>query len=470
MGGERFESVRNVWPGERFESVCHLRGGCRRGHLRGSYCPKYSSQAGIRNYHAINNMASRHAHAETTSADENGGLFRVDTSNPSVRVRMPGQAARALKTRPVPVVPRSFDLFPRMFEYEAAQSTAMLELTEWLGSLPGVPTAACRRSVRDVVTVGESTSGLTIWKDALTWNHADPPPKQRQPGNTPTVGLFKLGKKILKDYVVRSPLGVLPTEEGWRTGEPDRFSYVDLFWKPTHIREGYFPLRNTGSKAECSEVVDRNLHWVAPKQSAIESLGRLVDSKTPGIRKVSEAPAGARLRRRARWVLSLNPDKQRRYLGAILKGSWTPDLTQEFAHPRFAQLVAAREGGLKFLGGGTVEIPAVEGKECKTLSYVNAIHDGVVFRLFPELLAKLSLYATFRARGATLVAALRTRATEWCKLEKLPAELAAETVAPTVAIALSPSAQEKAGTAILRTTTDSSGASPEAEGWWNAAP
>lgn len=296
-----------------------------------------------------------------------------------------------------------------------------------------------------------------------------PPPKPSRPTSFRRIGDFFLGRKVLRNHVVREAVGVLPLDE--RPGKAGKLTLVDVKWKPYHIRDGYFP--RCGQKVE-ADLADVNplqrVHWAAPGGSALESLKKAERVKVdPGLRRGSEAPAGARLRQRARWVLGLNPDKQRKWLSGLLSGRWTPDLSEEFAHPAAASLVAARRGAVKFLGGGTLTIPAAEGKENTTLAYVNAVHEGRAFRLFPELLAKLSLYASFRLRGPALVLALRTRATEWCKLQGIPTELAAETLSPSVALAFFPTVQEEIGQDILREGASSVGASPVAEGWWNAA-
>jgi hypothetical protein len=166
--------------------------------------------------------------------------------------------------------------------------------------------------------------------------------------------------------------------------------------------------------------------------------------------------------------MQINPDKQSAWLGPLLKGRWTPDLSREFATPAAAALVAARGGSVKFLGGGTLTKSFGEGEKATTveLAYVNAVHEGTCFRLFPELLAKLACYATFRPRVPTLVSALRTRALEWAKTQHLTAEETADTLGPTVAMAYLPTAQEIAGQKVLQ-ATGTDGSLPEAEGWWS---
>jgi hypothetical protein len=109
-----------------------------------------------------------------------------------------------------------------------------------------------------------------------------------------------------------------------------------------------------------------------------------------------------------------------------------------------------------------------EGKETKRLSYVWAVEHGATFRLFPELLAKLATYATFRKRAPVLVQALRTRAQEWCKTNGLSAEDCADTLAQTVALAFLPTAQEVSGAKALSRLAQKPSEIAVADGWWNA--
>jgi len=128
--------------------------------------------------------------------------------------------------------------------------------------------------------------------------------------------------------------------------------------------------------------------------------------------------------------------------------------------------VAARGRELKFFGGGTLNVKSAGSEKFRDVAFVWALHEGTVFRLVPELLARLATYATFRKRNGTLVQSLRTRCQEWCKAEGVPTEVTAELLAPTVALAFSPSEQEKVGTAILEGCQPASSGS---ESWWNAS-
>jgi hypothetical protein len=289
---------------------------------------------------------------------------------------------------------------------------------------------------------------------------------------------FSLGRQLLRGHVVRECLGVLPDDT--RTGgevarplevpareTPGPLSFVDKFWKPLHMRVGFFPRRETPVlDGACEDQPVPRVNWVLPRGSAEAALSKQLGKEGPVVRKAAEASAGARVRARARWVLSLNPDKQARYVGALLKGRWTPDLSREFAHPRLSAFVAARGRELKFFGGGTLNVKSAGSEKFRDVAFVWALHEGTVFRLVPELLARLATYATFRKRNGTLVQSLRTRCQEWCKAEGVPTEVTAELLAPTVALAFSPSEQEKVGTAILEGCQPASSGS---ESWWNAS-
>jgi len=283
------------------------------------------------------------------------------------------------------------------------------------------------------------------------------------------VGDFKLGVQIIKGHVVREPLGVLSGDVDPLRENSGPLSFVEKHWKARHLRSGFIPRLATGSSAELSDPNRlQTVHWSAPERSAKAALDKAAKVKVdPGRRIGPEAPAGARLRQRAAWVLSLNPDKRNPVLGRLLKGRWTPDLSVEFAHPFADAFVRARGGDVKFLGGGTVT-KSIGGENSEVLTYVNASYKGGVFPIYPELLAKLASYATLRERKPDLVSALRTRALEWCKRSGFSAEETAETLGPSVALAYLPSAQEVTATEILRDAT-SNGSLPKAEGWWSTS-
>jgi hypothetical protein len=102
-------------------------------------------------------------------------------------------------------------------------------------------------------------------------------------------------------------------------------------------------------------------------------------------------------------------------VGSFVRGRWTPDLPSPGYSPGRNLVLAARPDGVKILGGGSVL-----GKEDDRVAYLVVEEaDGAVSVVFPELLAALRSYAFLRAREATLVLALRSRALEWCKKKGL---------------------------------------------------
>lgn len=287
---------------------------------------------------------------------------------------------------------------------------------------------------------------------------------------------FSLGRKILKGHVVREvlPLPVNPLDPlGVHGKQP--LTFLERGWKAIHMRVGFFPRRDEGVVPTGSGLVDQKVHWspTAGIKTARGELEKLAESTkyTPGVRKASEAPAGVRLRSRARWVLSLNPDKTNPFLGALLKGRWTPDLSCEFAPHDLARFVAAWGDRVKFLGGGILETTktAELGTEQETLShvYVHAEVNGSVVPIYPALLAKLSSYAAFRVRGPALVQALKVRATEWCKRNGFSEESTAETLAPSVAIAHHPSRVEASAMKLFQ--QESGAVEPPSANWWTAS-
>lgn len=353
------------------------------------------------------------------SSPLNRGLFGDCGSEPitSVRVRLPGCAPRVIKVSDVPVF---------------SATGGFVESPSALG-LPGFAwPLGCTRA----------------------WNIT-----------AKNASRFFLGRQMLRNHVVREPNSVLLASKK-DSPEPlsNELPLLDKFWKPVHMRVGYFPRRETVAKGETSDFADPRVNWSVPKTTAVSSLKQALDGKRlPGARKTSEAPAGARLRARARWVLGLNPDKQRRFVGGLLSGRWTPDLSCEFAHPRLSLFVAARGHAVKFLGGGMLTLS--KGDVSRDVAFVWCLHDGAVFRIVPELLARLSAYAVFRKRDAALVQSLRTRCQEWCKAEGVSTEVTADLIGPTVALAFSQTAQEKVGTNILEGIGRTSAV---AESWVNA--
>lgn len=282
------------------------------------------------------------------------------------------------------------------------------------------------------------------------------PPPRRSPWRVGFAGSFGLGRKIRHDHVERRVIG----------DDHGSLSFVETGWRRFKMNVGYLPQRDVPQVGEARTSDDVLVHWSPSPVIAVDRLVS-VSSKlsSPGARRTSELPAGSRLRQRARWVCGLNPDKQRNLVGCILRGRWTPDLTSELALDRgLSRFVEARGGAVKFLGGGTTVTKVGEGAEevAHRLAYLWVCDKGKTFRVYPELLAKLAVYATLRKRSPALVLALRTRASEWCKKVGMDIEEAAHVLAPSVAIAYLPTTQEDIGASILETA-------PPAGlrgGWW----
>jgi len=126
-----------------------------------------------------------------------------------------------------------------------------------------------------------------------------------------------------------------------------------------------------------------------------------------------------RLRRRARWVRSLEC-----YLGsapgcvsALVRGRWTPDLTSPARSAAGNLLLSHLEDGVRILGGGSVPCERQKNDDGQTYEgyLVVELSDGSLELVFPELLFHLVSYAFLRERDAVLVSALRLRALDWCK-------------------------------------------------------
>jgi len=126
----------------------------------------------------------------------------------------------------------------------------------------------------------------------------------------------------------------------------------------------------------------------------------------------------ARPRRRAVWVKRLERvlgPAPPGVVGLFVRGRWTPDLPDVNYSQGVNIALDLRPDGVKILGGGSVL-----GKGDSRVAYLLVEErDGTVSTVFPELLAALRSYAFLRAREATLVLALRSRALEWCKVRGL---------------------------------------------------
>jgi hypothetical protein len=147
------------------------------------------------------------------------------------------------------------------------------------------------------------------------------------------------------------------------------------------------------------------------------------DEVAPGFGAIS-ATVVARPRRRSKWVCRL--DAVLAPIGLrtsdLLKGRWTPDLPSGNRNDGTNLMLAHFGDGARILGGGLVQVQAGEGEgmECKSHTYlVLELSDGSRETIFPELVCALASFAFLRERSATLVSALRLRALEWYKKNRL---------------------------------------------------
>jgi len=374
-------------------------------------------------------------------------LAGVKLPSPSVRVRLPGGAGPVVITRAESLQTRQ----PPNWRFYQSSLTARPP------AVVKFPPKYCPRGWRD-----------DAHKRAPTF-----------------LSKLRLGSEFIRGYVARQPLYHPDQTDAF--GCKVRIGVVEKGWKPLHIRSGFFPRKDEGAPASQSVVEDQTeqrvfgksgqtVHWSNVEGSAqrlLEQQARVIGNTQsgPGIRKVSEASAGARLRSRARWVLSLNPDKDCKELGKLLKGRWTPDLSREFAPSNLHSFVAAWGDRVKFLGGGMLRTTRPSDKEDQPDEvlehpFVYAEVNGSVVPLYPALLARLSTYATFRVRGASLLQALKVRAIEWCKKSCFTEEQTADTVAASVALAHHPSRVEASAVKLLE--VESSVVRPPSASWWTS--
>lgn len=132
----------------------------------------------------------------------------------------------------------------------------------------------------------------------------------------------------------------------------------------------------------------------------------------------SSGAAVVRLRRRARWVNSLQESLglDRGVLGALLAGRWTPDLPGDEAHvcSKFGSLLA---NGARVLGAGWCEpepgAPLGDGVEGGCSFVRMGFPHEVEVLAVPELVGDLWACAAFRVRDGALVSSLAWRAKRW---------------------------------------------------------
>jgi len=98
-------------------------------------------------------------------------------------------------------------------------------------------------------------------------------------------------------------------------------------------------------------------------------------------------------------------------VGQLLRGRWAPDLPSSSLSHGANFVLSSLNDGVRILGGGFVHTE----KSLDGVYTVCELRDGTVEVVFPELLGRLSAYAIFRDRDATLLSSLRLRALDWCK-------------------------------------------------------
>jgi len=167
-----------------------------------------------------------------------------------------------------------------------------------------------------------------------------------------------------------------------------------------------------------------------------------------------ELPGIVRLRRRSKWAAPLREwlGLEDGFLGAFLRGRWTPDLPGESASKDARFLAALIKAGVKVLGSGQLEVTDEEKDESRAgrpVTFITLGLGGGVYTVIPELLARLSSYACFRTRDAALVAALRLRALEWCRARSLDPRDGALCIPQTVALAVLETNPEAAAETLL---------------------
>lgn len=144
------------------------------------------------------------------------------------------------------------------------------------------------------------------------------------------------------------------------------------------------------------------------------------------LRHASVAAGGltpARIRRRARWVNSLQKYLGGRpgVIGKLIRGRWEPDLPSSERTDVANVLLSLVDSELKLLGGGAVP---VKGNKGDGVYFVVETPEGREV-VFPHLLGRLSRFSALRCRDSTLWTGLRTRAQEWVKSAGIREDIAA---------------------------------------------
>jgi hypothetical protein len=185
------------------------------------------------------------------------------------------------------------------------------------------------------------------------------------------------------------------------------------------------------------------------RAAVLNRLGRIVleDSTVP-------VTGVTRLRSRAKWVNSLQRmlGWDKRVVGRVLSGWWTPDLIGLDISPSFSYLSALLRDGAKFLGGGLLDTELVgeAGAEVRLdVPFVELSLGGVPHVVVPDLLGRLSSYAFLRRRDNLLVSGLRARALEWFKEHGVTDRHTSLAMPSTVALACLESGPESAAAGLM---------------------
>jgi len=168
-----------------------------------------------------------------------------------------------------------------------------------------------------------------------------------------------------------------------------------------------------------------------------------------GLSLSSAALVAGRLRRRARWVRTLEGVLGGRcgVVASVIRGRWVPDLPSTRRSPVASALLGNLKNGAKLLGGGVVANTGGETPR-NEVYYVLELPEGDSVLVFPDLLSRLQSYSVFRQRDAALLAALRARAREWCKLS-LPAWVWPLAIPGAVALATMTTEAEESSVALI---------------------
>jgi len=208
------------------------------------------------------------------------------------------------------------------------------------------------------------------------------------------------------------------------------------------IREGLFAQMPVGCSAPTGDAV-------VALPTGFAAGGELLRGGGPA------TPSGvvfARLRPRARWVRALEAvlGGRKGIVARFCGRRWTPDLPETDRAGIQNYLLGSVEGGVRFLGGGTVIADSEEGAKPDLVYFIVDTGDSEGSVIFPYLLGSLRTYALYRKRDSLLLGALRTRAQGWCKGMGLAPHIMDLAVAGATSMAMMPSRHEQLACARAR--------------------